>query len=79
MTSIIVHSSEDLHYDDITSSEESHLLILNYSVTGLLEISVTFSSHVCSKTIVTQYHGKTVISCVPHSLSWSHSLQLEVC
>ena len=39
-------------------------------MTGLLEISVTFSSHVhiCSKTTVTQYYGKTVISCVPLSL-----------
>ena len=38
-------------------------------MTGLLEISVTFSSHICSKTTVTQYHGKTMMSCVPLSLS----------
>ena len=30
-------------------------------MTGLLEIGVTFSSGVCKKTSVTQYHGKTVV------------------
>ena len=56
ITKIIVWSNKDFRYDGI---DESYLLILNYSVTGLLEISVTFSSHVCSK---------TVISCVSLSL-----------
>ena len=58
---IIVQSNGGLHYDESASSEESHQLTLSYSVTGQLEISVTFSSHVCSKTTVTQYHCETVL------------------
>ena len=66
---IIVHSNGGLRYDESASSEESHQLTLNYSVTGLLEISVTFSSHVCSKTTVTQYHCETVLLTFFYSVS----------
>ena len=55
-TSIRVVSSDGLHYDGKASSEGSHLLTLNYSVTGVLEISVTFAN---SSTAVTHYLGKT--------------------
>ena len=57
------------HYER-ASSEDSHLLTLDYSETGLVEIAVTFSSAVCNKTTVTHYLGKTVfLSCgVCHSL-----------
>ena len=72
MTKIIVWSKKCFRYDEIASSDESHLLILDYSVTGLLEISVTFFSDVCSKTTVTQYHGKTVF--LPLSVIRSHSV-----
>ena len=53
-------SNEDVFYES-AFSEGLHTLKLNYSVTGLLEIAVTFSSGVCNKTSVTQYHGKTVV------------------
>ena len=53
-------SNKDVFYES-AFSERLHTLILNYSVTGLLEIAVTFSSDVCNKTSVTQYHGKTVV------------------
>ena len=53
--------TEDIHYER-ASSDRYHTLNLNNSVTGvLLEIAVTFSSGVCNKTSVTQYHGKTVV------------------
>ena len=52
--------TNDIHYE-VAGSEGYHLLSLNYSVTGLLEIAVKFSSGVCNKTSVTQYHGKTVV------------------
>ena len=75
MTNITVRSREGFHTDEMASLG-SHQLRLNYSVTGLLEISVIFSSHVCSKTTVTQYHGKSVL--LPFSVVCPHSLQLEV-
>ena len=53
-------SNKDVFYES-AFSEQLHTLILNYSLTGLLEIAVTFSSGVCNKTSVTQYHGKTVV------------------
>ena len=64
-----VHSSGATHYER-GSSEDSHLLTLDYSETGPVEIAVTFSSAVCNKTTVTHYLGKTVfLSCgVCHSL-----------
>ena len=64
-----VHSSGATHYER-GSSEDSHLLALDYSETGQVEIAVTFSSAVCNKTTVTHYLGKTVfLSCgVCHSL-----------
>ena len=44
-----VHSSGATHYER-GSSEDSHLLTLDYSETGPVEIAVTFSSAVCNKT-----------------------------
>ena len=42
------------------SSDDSHLLTLDYSETGPVEIAVTFSSTVCNKTTtITHYLGKT--------------------
>jgi hypothetical protein len=49
-----VHSSGARHYER-GSSEDSHLLTLDYSETGPVEIAVTFSSAVCNKTTVTHY------------------------
>ena len=51
------------HYERV-SSEGSHLLTLDYSETGPVEISVTFSGHLCNKTTVITYLGKTVCSCL---------------
>ena len=64
-----IDSSGATHYER-GSSEDSHLLTLDYSETGPVEIAVTFSSAVCNKTTVTHYLGKTVfLSCgVCHSL-----------
>ena len=64
-----VNSSGATHYER-GSSENSHLLTLDYSETGPVEIAVTFSGAVCNKTTVTHYLGKTVfLSCgVCHSL-----------
>ena len=53
-----VHSSGARHYER-GSSEDSHLLTLDYSETGPVEIAVTFSSAVCNKTTVTHYLSKT--------------------
>ena len=68
MTFITV-SGGTSHYER-ASSEDYHLLTLDYSETGPVEIAVTFSSAVCNKTTVTHYLGKTVfLSCgVCHSL-----------
>ena len=41
-------------------SGDSHLLTLDYSETGPVEISVTFSSSVCNKTTITHYNGKII-------------------
>ena len=40
------------------SIEDSLLLNFNYSVTGLLEIAVTFFSDSCEKSSVIEYIGK---------------------
>ena len=46
-------------------SGDSHLLTLDYSETGPVEIAVTFSSSVCNRTTITHYNGKTIhIVCV---------------
>ena len=52
-----VHSSGARHYER-GSSEDSHLLTLDYSETGPVEIAVTFSSAVCNKTTVIHYLSK---------------------
>ena len=54
-----VQKSEEIHYEK-ASSEVFHLLDLNYSVTGLLEISVTFNSGACEKTSAIEYLGKVL-------------------
>ena len=51
---------EDINHQS-SATDSYHLLLLNSSMTGLLEIAVTFSSGVCNKTSVTEYHGKTVV------------------
>ena len=59
-----VHSSGATRHYDRVSSEDSHLLTLDYSEIGPVELSVTFSSHLCNKTTVITYLGKTVYSCL---------------
>ena len=54
-------------------SGDSHLLTLDYSETGPVEIAVTFSSSVCNKTTITHYNTlsnnpTTITHCV-HSES----------
>ena len=51
-----VQSSEDIHYESV-STEEFHQLNLNYSVTGPLEIAVTFSG-AREKTSTIEYTGE---------------------
>ncbi|CAI8053492.1 hypothetical protein GBAR_LOCUS29246 [Geodia barretti] len=58
-----VHSSGARHYER-GSSEDSHLLTLDYSETGPVEIAVTFSSAVCNKTTVTHYLVEGVLTSV---------------
>ena len=54
-----VHSSEDIYYESGSSTGDYLLLNLNRSMTGLLEITVTFSSSDCEKSIITtEYFGK---------------------
>ena len=61
---IRVQNSGGILYEN-TSTEDFLLLDLNYSVTGLLEITVTFSSDTCEKSSVIKYLGKMqCISCV---------------
>ena len=50
----LVSSSGDIH----CGSEESHLLTIDYSETGPLEISVTFSRDDCNKTTIAHTSGK---------------------
>ena len=62
-------------------SGDSHLLTLDYSETGPVEIAVTFSSSVCNKTTITHYNGKiyTIILLLLHIVfiqSQSVDLQL---
>ena len=56
-------------------SGDSHLLTLDYSETGPVEIAVTFSSSVCNKTTITHYNGKTRHKNLCDSLH--HSMQLR--
>ena len=63
-----VHSWGDTRHYERVSSEDSHLLTLDYSETGPVEISVTFSSHLCNKTTVTHYLGNVLLSCGVWSL-----------
>ena len=53
-----VQSSEDIYYES-ASTGEYLLLHLNHSMTGLLEITLTFSSGDCEKSSInTEYFGK---------------------
>ena len=44
-----------IHYEN----DSYYLLTIDYNETGPLEIAVTFSSNVCSKTTVIQYNSKS--------------------
>ena len=53
-----VQSNEDIYYESANTGDY-FLLNLNHSMTGLLEITVTFSSSDCEKSsITTEYFGK---------------------
>ena len=69
-----VQSSEDIYYES-ASTGDYLLLNLNHSMTGLLEITVTFSSGDFEKSSAVEYFGNILqyISCV------SFSIQLKVC
>ncbi|CAI8044963.1 hypothetical protein GBAR_LOCUS24887, partial [Geodia barretti] len=56
-----VHSSGARHYER-GSSEDSHLLTLDYSETGPVEIAVTFSSAVCNKTTTITLNRKRCLT-----------------
>jgi hypothetical protein len=58
-----VHGSEGI-LSERANSEGSHLLKLDYSETGPLEITVKFSSHVCSKSTVIHYLVEGVLTSV---------------
>ena len=60
-----VQSSEDIHYESV-STEEFHQLNLNYSATGTLEVAVTFSG-ACEKTSAIEYNGEPCFYVVWHS------------
>ena len=66
-----VHSSGAMRHYERVSSEGSHLLTLDYSETGPVEISVTISSHLCNKTTVITYLSKTVCSCLEVCVCYS--------
>ena len=54
---ISCHSSsmnDIIHYEN----DSYYLLTIDYNETGPLEIAVTFSNNVCSKTTVIQYNSK---------------------
>ena len=48
---------QNKHYEK-ASSKDYHQLQLNHSVTGLLEINVTFSNSACEKSNTVQYTGE---------------------
>ena len=72
-----VQSSEDIYYENANTGDYL-LLNLNHSMTGLLEITVTFSSSDCEKSSAVEYFGNKLqyISCVSFSLI---SIQWKVC
>ena len=49
-----------IHYEN----DSYYLLTIDYNETGPLEIAVTFSSNVCSKTTVIQYNSKSLLDIV---------------
>ena len=53
-----VHDSGDEYYENV-GSKEYHQLLVNHSMTGLLEITVTFSSSVCEKSSSVEYTGES--------------------
>ena len=46
-------------------AQRTHLLTIDYSDTGPLEVSVTFSSAACNKTSFTDIYGKKTINFSP--------------
>ena len=55
-----VSMNDIIHYEN----DSYYLLTIDYSETGPLEIAVTFSSNVCSKTTVIQYNSKSLVDIV---------------
>ena len=49
-----------IHYEN----DSYYLLKIDYNETGPLEIAVTFSSNVCSKTTVIQYNSESLVDIV---------------
>ena len=52
-------SSGTTYYERVTGSEDSHQL--NFTDTGPVEIAVTFSDDVCSKSTVTSYSSERML------------------
>ena len=52
-----VQESED-KYSEKASSKEYHQLHINHSVTGMLDIDITYSNGVCEKSNATKYNGE---------------------
>ena len=70
-------SSGATHYERVTGSEDSHQL--NFTDTGPVEITVTFSDDVCSKTTVTSYSSERVCGSVGTIMDVLCSFRLKVC
>ena len=58
-----VQSSEDIYYESANTGDYL-LLNLNHSMTGLLEITVTFSSGDCEKPSAVEYFGNNYMCIV---------------
>ena len=54
-------SSENIHYENAGVNGSYYLLSIDYNETGPLEIEVTFSNNVCSKTTAIQYNSKSLL------------------
>ena len=46
-------------FSEKANSQEYHQLLLNHSVTGIVEIIVNFSSSACEKSSSVEYTGKS--------------------
>ena len=72
-----VQDSEDKHYEK-ADSKEHHQLHLNHSITGMLEIDITFSNSACEKSNAVKYNSELLS--IFYAL-YSHFIpfQLKVC